>query len=324
MARTNQRFGSSHIIDVLRGANTEKIRNNHHDQLSTYGIGKDLSVKEWQHLAHAFLQQGLVGESSDGYHILRLNTVSREILRQQRDVYVPALPKRKEKVSARPEQKERTNRTDRTIADLLPEEAELFHHLRTLRKQLADAQGVPPYVVFADASLHAMAQMRPQSEANFARIPGVGRSKLATYGAYFTDEIRNYCVEHALTVDNMPPEDKKVEFTLSTTTASTHSTHTPTYQQTLEMYEQGMSIEEIAEARGIKPATVISHLIALIEDGREIDTSPLMPAERYDVVVDALHAVGGDLLKPVKEYLGDEYSYEEIRLVRAIRRKKNP
>ncbi len=324
VARTNQRFGSSHIIDVLRGANTEKIRNNHHDQLSTYGIGKDLSVKEWQHLAHAFLQQGLVGESSDGYHILRLNTVSREILRQQRDVYAPALPKRKEKVSARPEQKERTNRADRTVADLLPEEAALFHHLRTLRKQLADAQGVPPYVVFADASLHAMAQMRPQSEANFARLPGVGRSKLATYGAYFTDEIRNYCVEHGLTVDNMPPEDEKVEFTLSPTPTSIHSTHTPTYQQTLDMYEQGMSIEDIAGARGIKPATVLSHLIALIEDGREIDTSPLLPADRYDVVAAALHAVGGDMLKPVKEYLGDEYSYEEIRLVRAIRRQRTP
>ncbi len=323
VARTKERFGTRYIIDVLRGANTQKVRDYNHDQLSTYGIGKDLSVEEWQHLAHAFLQQGLMGESSDGYHILRLNTVSREILRQQRDVYVPALPKRKEKVSARPEQKERTNRTDRTIADLLPEEAALFHHLRTLRKQLADAQGVPPYVVFADASLHAMAQMRPQSEANFARIPGVGRSKLATYGAYFTDEIRNYCVAHALTVDNMPPEDEKVEFTLSTTTASTHSTHTSTFQQTLEMYEQGMSIEIIAEARGIKPSTVISHLIALIEDGREIDTSPLISADRYDVVAAALHTVGGDLLKPVKEYLGDEYSYEEIRLVRAIRRREN-
>ncbi|MEO8973154.1 MAG: DNA helicase RecQ [Ktedonobacteraceae bacterium] len=326
VARTNQRFGISYIIDVLRGANTEKIRNNHHDQLSTYGIGKDLSVKEWQHLAHAFLHQGLMGESSDGYHIILLNTVSRDILRKQRDVNVPALPKVGARFiapsSSSTRQKERQGKTDKMVADLLPEEAALFHHLRTLRKQLADAQGVPPYVVFADASLRAMAQMRPQSETNFARMPGVGRSKLATYGAYFTDEIRNYCVAHSLTVDNMPPEEEKVEFAISTTTASTHSTHTPTYQQTLEMYEQGMSIEEIAEARGIKPATVISHLIALIEDGKEIDTSPLLPTERYDVVAAALHAVGGDMLKPIKEYLGDEYSYEEIRLVRAIQRQK--
>jgi len=327
VARTNQRFGISHIIDVLRGANTEKIRNNHHDQLSTYGISKDLSAKEWQHLAHAFLQQGLMSESSDGYHIILLNTVSREILRKQRDVYVPALPK---KVGARfiapsstTRQKERQGKTDKMIADLSPEEAALFHHLRTLRKQLADAQGVPPYVVFADASLRAMAQMRPQSEANFARMPGVGRSKLATYGAYFTDEIRNYCVAHSLTVDNMPPEEEKVEFTLSTTTTSTHSTRTPTYQQTLELYEQGMSIEAIAEARSIKPSTVISHIVALIEEGKEIDTTALISADRYDVIAAALHAVGDDLLKPVKEYLGDDYSYEEIRLVRAIRRQKS-
>ena len=165
-----------------------------------------------------------------------------------------------------------------------------------------------------------MAQMRPQSEANFARMPGVGRSKLATYGAYFTDEIRKYCVEHGLSVDNMPPEEEKVEFTLSPTPTSTHSTHTPTYQQTLEMYEQGMSIEAIAEARSIKPATVLNHIVAIIEDGTELDITPLVPAERYDVIAAALRAVGGDLLKPVKEYLGDEYSYEEIRLVRAVRR----
>ncbi|HLX40123.1 MAG TPA: helix-turn-helix domain-containing protein, partial [Ktedonobacteraceae bacterium] len=168
-----------------------------------------------------------------------------------------------------------------------------------------------------DASLRAMAQMRPQSEVNFARMPGVGRSKLATYGAYFTDEIRKYCVEHGLTVDNMPPEDEKPEYTLSATPTSTHIS---THHQTLELYEQGMGIEAIAEVRGIKPSTVISHLITLVEGGEELDITPLVPADRYAVIAAALYAVGGDLLKPVKEYLGDEYSYEENRLVRATRR----
>jgi ATP-dependent DNA helicase RecQ len=333
VGRTNQRFGTRHIIDVLRGANTEKVRNNHHDQLSTYGIGKDLSVEEWQHLARAFLQQGLMSESTDGYHIIQLNTISREILRKQREVIVPALPKRKEKVSVQSAQKERPTRTDRNVfgqgekmaADLLPEEAALFHHLRTLRKQLADAQGVPPYVVFADASLRAMAQLRPQSEVNFARIPGVGRSKLATYGANFTGEIRNYCIEHNLSMDNMPPEDEKPEYTLSATPIARGqgeraSTHISTHQQTRELYEQGMSIKDIAEVRNLKPYTVIGHIIALAEGGEDIDIAPLVPADRYAVIAAALHAVGDDLLRPVKDYLGDEYSYEEIRLVRANKR----
>ncbi len=214
-------------------------------------------------------------------------------------------------------------------ADLLPEEAALFHHLRTLRKQLADAQGVPPYVVFADASLRAMAQMRPQSEANFARIPGVGRSKLATYGATFTGEIRDYCIEHNLSMDNMPPEDEKPEYTLSATPIARGqgeraSIHISTNQQTLELYEQGMSIEEIAAARNLKPSTIISHIIALAEGGEDIDIAPLVPTDHYAVIAAALHAVGDDLLRPVKEYLGDDYSYEEIRLVRAHRRLGKP
>ncbi len=317
VARTNQRFGMTHIIDVLRGANNQKIRDYHHDQLSTYGIGKDLSVKEWQLLARAFVKEGLLSESSDGYHILLLNENSRAVLRKQRDVFVPALPK---KISTRPEPKERLTRADKMAADLSPEEAALFHHLITLRKQLADAQGVPPYIIFAEASIRAMAQMRPQSEANFARMPGVGRSKLATYGAYFTDEIRKYCVEHGLTGDNMPPEEEKVAFSVSSTPAAPR---TSTYQQTLELYQQGVSIEAIAEARGIKPTTVISHIVAIIEEGTELDITPLVAPDRYDVIAAALQTVGGDLLKPVKEYLGDEYSYEEIRLVRAVQRQKS-
>lgn len=323
VGRTNQRFGTRHIIDVLRGANTEKVRNNHHDQLSTYGIGKDLSVEEWQHLARAFLQQGLMSESTDGYHIIQLNTISREILRKQREVSVPALPVGTRFIapSSPSTKKERPTRTDRMVADLLPEEAALFHHLRTLRKQLADAQGVPPYVVFADASLRAMAQIRPQSEVNFARIPGVGRSKLATYGANFTDEIRNYCIEHNLSMDIMPPEDEKPEYTLSSTPTSTHIS---THQQTRELYEQGMSVGDIADARGLKPSTVISHIVTLVEGGEDIDIAPIVSADRYAVIAAALRAVGGDMLKPVKEYLGDDYSYEEIRLVRAHRRHNTP
>src|SRR6266566_656483 len=163
VAKTGQRFGVRQVVDVLRGANTQKIRDNGHDRLSTFGIGKDLSADAWLYLGRALLQQGLVSQSTDGYPILRLNTLSWEILRKQCSVQVAEPP--------------RNVTTQKETRVLEPEAEQLFQHLRSLRKKIADEQGVPPYVVFPDTSLRAMAQQRPQSREQFAQIPGVGSSK---------------------------------------------------------------------------------------------------------------------------------------------------
>src|SRR6266581_3207187 len=134
IVRTQERFGMRHIVDVLRGANTQRIRDNRHDQLSTYSIGKDLSADAWLYLGRALLQQGLVSQSTDGYPILRLNTLSWEILRKQCSVQVAEPP--------------RNVTTQKETRVLEPEAEQLFQHLRSLRKKIADEQGVPPYVVF--------------------------------------------------------------------------------------------------------------------------------------------------------------------------------
>ncbi|MEO0409534.1 MAG: DNA helicase RecQ, partial [Cyanobacteria bacterium P01_A01_bin.135] len=163
VARCRERFGMAHIIDVLRGSKKQKVIQNGHHQLSTYGIGRDRSVDAWRTLCRALLHQRLVDETTDGYPVLRLNALSWEVLRKQRQVEV-ALPK-VEAIAT----KERA----------IPEEAEeLFQRLRALRKRLADAQSVPPYVVFADSSLRVMAQTRPTTLDAFAQVPGVGSRKL--------------------------------------------------------------------------------------------------------------------------------------------------
>lgn len=174
--RTQQRFGMRHIIDILRGANTQKICDYGHDQLPTYGIGKDLSADEWIRLGRALLHQGLVSETTDGYPVLRLNTLSREILRKQREVQIATPTQTRQEKTNAPTQ-------------LKPEEEALFKRLRSLRKHIADEQGIPPYIVFPDMSLRAMAQQRPQSEAQFAKIPGVGSRKLEAYFTPFTENV---------------------------------------------------------------------------------------------------------------------------------------
>jgi ATP-dependent DNA helicase RecQ len=191
----------------------------------------------------------------------------------------------------------------------------LFHHLRILRKRLADAQGVAPFVVFHDSTLLAMTQQRPQSKEQFAKIPGVGVSKLDAYLTPFTGAIRDYCELHNLAM-GLEPEPQKME----AVSASRVNGSSPTCLLTLELYKQGQNIREIARERNLSPRTVINHLTELIEGGEAVDVESLIQPGHYEIIVDALQQIGSELLKPIKEFLGDEYSYEEIQLVRAAMR----
>jgi ATP-dependent DNA helicase RecQ len=179
VARCRERFGMTHIIDVLRGSRKQKIEQNGHHLLSTYGIGKDRSIEAWKMLGRSLLHQGLVDETTDGYRILKLNKLSWEVLRKQRSVHIA--------ITQTPAAK--------ALADINSKGAEveiLFERLRKLRKQVADAQSVPPYVVFADSSLRLMAQQQPQTLEAFAEISGVGTHKLTQYGDKFVSEIRAF------------------------------------------------------------------------------------------------------------------------------------
>lgn len=319
IVRTRERFGMGYIIEILRGANTQKIREYNHEQLSTYGIGKDRSADDWRRLGRSLLHQGLLSETTDGYPILRLNSLSREVLRGQRDVQVamPAPVKVQEEVAAAEKKKSR-------FPELSPEEEGLFQHLRTLRKRLADELGVAPYIVFSDASLHDMARWRPLSLDHFSRMSGVGVRKQEAYYTPFTEAIRAYCEQHNLEMDLEPPQPAKPAKPEKPEKAAEEapiSAGPSTRQITLDMYREGLSIEEIAERRTLKASTIESHLAELLEAGEEIDIERLVPPSRYEVILNAFTQVGDGALKPIKEFLGDEYSYGEIRLVRSAMRR---
>ncbi|MEW6491792.1 MAG: DNA helicase RecQ [Cyanobacteriota bacterium] len=282
VARCRERFGMTHIIDVLRGSRKQKIEQYGHHLLSTYGIGKDKSVDQWKMLARSLLHQGLVDETTDGYRILKLNKLSWEVLRKQRSVQIA--------VTQEPVAK--------ALADINPRSAEieiLFERLRKLRKQLADAQSVPPYVIFPDSSLKLMAQQQPQTLEAFAKISGVVTNKVKQYGDKFVSEIRAFCQEQKLPV-SLPSD---------------------TQMTTLRYYQQGLSVEEIAKQRGIVHSTVINHLSELIEKNQPIDLNLLVSSERQKSIVKAIQTLGTNSLRSLREHLGEEYSYDEIRLVLA-------
>ncbi|MBD2251108.1 DNA helicase RecQ [Nostoc parmelioides] len=296
VARCKERFGMLHIIDVLRGAKKDKIIQYEHDKLSTYGIGKDRTVDEWRTLGRSLLHQGLLEQTSDGYSVLKLNALSWEVMKRQRQVFlsVPVA----QKLSL--------------IQDSPKfEEAEaLLHRLRSLRKQLADEQSVPPYVVFHDSTLKLMVQAQPQNLLEFSKLSGVGSHKLAQYGEKFIAEIRAYRQEKN-------PQEKPVNL------APTGSVVSDSEIQTLQLHQQGLSIAEIARKRKLSPATISTHLGKLIEKNQPVDLNQLVPLEHQQKIWQVLEVLGDIALTPIKEQLGESYSFEEIRLVREKWRQRN-
>jgi ATP-dependent DNA helicase RecQ len=289
-------YGTGYTIDVLRGSKEKRILLNQHDQLSTYGIGKDHSKEEWQNLARSLLHQGLLEETTDGYPVLQLNQLSWEVLRGKRQVMIAIAPQRRDVSKA-------TITTDNPAAEAL------FQRLQRLRKHLADEQGVPPYVVFSNATLRSMSHKQPQTQPQLAEISGVGSRKLAQYGATFLAEIIEFREENGLPIAGR----EIVDIQLPDTTPNIGQTHL----ETMRLHQQGLTPRGIAESRDLRLGTVLGHLAELLEMGYQIDLDQLVSPERQQAIMTAIGVVGDLSLSSIREKLGDTYGYDEIRLVRA-------
>jgi ATP-dependent DNA helicase RecQ len=189
LAQRGQRFGAATIIDVLRGARSERVLSRGHETLSVYGIGKHRSVAEWRTLARALTHQVLVEQTQDGYPVLSLNAESWRVLRAERGVEIAQSPT--------PARGKHAAQSSRRVPlapvgaqEAAPATGALFERLRALRKQLANEQGLPPYVIFHDATLREMALRRPLTLGQFADLPGVGSAKLTRYGERFIAALR--------------------------------------------------------------------------------------------------------------------------------------
>ncbi|MEH2225233.1 DNA helicase RecQ [Nostoc sp.] len=297
VARCKERFGMLHIIDVLRGAKKDKIIQYEHDKLSTYGIGKDRTVDEWRMLGRSLLHQGLIEQTSDGYSVLKLNAHSWEVMRKQRTVSLAVTTVQKISWEQGSEKAE--------VAEIL------LQKLRSLRKQLADEQSVPPYVIFHDSTLKLMVQVQPQNLTEFAKLSGVGSHKLAQYGEKFITEIRAY------------RQEKGLQNKSATSVSSAKSSSSYTELQTLQLHQQGLNIAQIAKKRNLSPATVSNHLEKLIEKNQPVDLNQLVPLEHQQKIWQVLEVLGDISLTPIKEQLGESYTFDEIRLVRSKWRREN-
>ena len=180
--RTGQYFGITHVVEVLRGAQTARVKSLGHDQLSTFGIGKDKSTEHWFSIARQLIHCGLLMQNLTRGSALQLTEAARSVLKAEQALML-AVP-RLQLVKTTAKQKRRSVSAN---AD-----SKLFAKLRHLRKQIADQENLPPYVIFSDVSLSEMSELMPTNDSQFLSITGVGHIKLDKYGEDFLAEIRQY------------------------------------------------------------------------------------------------------------------------------------
>jgi len=287
--RTGQRFGVNYLIDVLKGKQDDRIQHNGHDQISTFGIGEELNGVEWRGLYRQLIAHGYLDIDHAGHGAIRLTEKCRPLLRGEVTLQLRRLRK---------QEKGKKKRKGTRPSELRSCDQLLFEALRELRLELAQEQGVPPYIIFHDSTLQEMARSRPVSEEQLRYISGVGKRKLTLYGPQFLKLIRGHPLPELL--DNQLSD---------------------TINETLLLHSQGVSAEQIAQQRQLKLTSVYGHLAEAIEAGlvdvREV--LPLDDAQYHEIsaTLELLNICEEGRLKPLYEELDQAYDYGILKCVLA-------
>ncbi len=284
--RLKERFGMQYVIDVLKGAKSERIFHNRHQHLSTYGIGTEYTKKQWQAYLRELIQQGYLKIEGGQYPTLKLTEKSKNVLFDGEKVNLTVYKEIKPTVVKDADLKFDNN---------------LFERLRQLRKRIADERNVPPYIIFQDKTLKDMATRVPTTWSQLQNLFGMGESKLKRYGPRFLKEIIAYVQQIGLEIEqDTKPTKKKTAMT---------------EYKTMELLRQGLSINQVAKKRNIPVRTIYNHIERLILFGEEIILNNYIPTERQQVIRKAFHLSGVNNIEKVKQQLASEFPLEELRLV---------
>ena len=296
--RADEKFGAGHIADILLGSENEKILRWEHNKLSTYGIGKELTRKQWMHIARQLLTIGYLKQEGE-YHTLRLTPKALEALRK-RETIMGILREEMERVKKAGKKKEEIEYNNA-----------LFALLRQKRKELADEAGVPPYVIFSDRTLAEMAAYYPQSVSSLLKISGVGQVKLRQYGEDFLEIIEAYCEKHGLKEN--PKE-----------TVREKSDSHRRYVLVAEAYNAGETVQALMERYHVAAGTILDHLTRYLATGNKLRNGPDLQSltsvtpEQQQAAFAAFEELSPTFLKPVYDRLNGALNYDELKILRLL------
>ena len=287
--------GVNHIVEVLTGADTEKVRKFGHHELSTYGIGTEHSRAEWGAIGRELVRSGLLFQNTEKFSSLEITDAGRAALKARQKITLT------KPVTAPEPAKHRAG-------EITCDEG-LFDTLRALRKQLADERGVPPYIVFSDVALRQMARFYPQNDDEFSRISGVGDKKLVEFGAAFLAAIAAHLRANARQIF--------AEESFAAPVIPQRSKLNDSVRETLHFFRQGKDVPSIARIRGWKESTIYGHLEDALLAGEAIELNQLLTAEAQRDIGAAFAKFGFGNLPGVVESLAGRYLNGQCRVYRA-------
>ncbi|MCD8406533.1 DNA helicase RecQ [Tenacibaculum dicentrarchi] len=286
--RLREKEAMGTVVDVLRGAKNAGVLDKNYQTLKTYGIGADISWKDWQHYIVQLINQGFCQIAFHLNNNLQLTDFSKKVLFEGEKVQltIPVDIKKDVKVSST------KGRKKSVVKDTL------FERLRKLRYRIAQEEDIAAYLIFSDATLRALENERPQTDSAFLSISGVGQRKLEVYGGEFMEEIRAFIKEK---------KKGKKDTTL----------------ETYNLYKEGFSIDEIADKRSLKAQTIFSHLSKLYLEGKDVNLDKFIDENTIKLISNAKKVLKNEpTLKPYFEFLGEKVPYEQIRIGLTILQKK--
>jgi ATP-dependent DNA helicase RecQ len=284
--RMGEKEGSNMVIDVLRGSKRQEIIAEGYDKIKTHGAGAEVPSLDWQRYLMQMLNLGIIEMAYDENFALKITPFGKEILYNKRKIDLTVL-----QIISPAEKNIKTKK----IATLSPDE-ELFNHLRRVRRDFAVEENVPAYVIFSDATLDEMAKQKPMTESDLLLVSGVGEHKLNKYGASFLTAIINF-----------------------SPSSSTQKAKGSTYIETLNLYRQHISVEEISTLRGLALPTIFSHIAQLYLNGDIKSLAQFVNQDEVIKVKEAIKTTGENkIMKPLFEHLKEQVPYHKIRLAMAV------
>jgi ATP-dependent DNA helicase RecQ len=313
--RTGERFGAGHVADVLLGSKAGKVLQNGHDQVSTYGIGGELTRKQWMALARQLAQMGYLNQDGE-YRTLSLTIKAIDAL------------KNRVKIMGQLKEAEKRAGKDAKKKEALAYNDALFALLRQKRKELADEAGVPPYVIFSDRTLIEMSAYFPQSQESLLDISGVGQVKLREYGEAFLAVIQSYCGKHKIAERPHPrPLSQRERGEISSPTGrGARGEGELGVRTTLvaEAYNDGETIASLMKRYQVTAGTILDHLARYISAGNALRSGSDLPGltstspDEQQAAFAAFDELGAAYLKPVFDKLEGRVNYDELKILRLI------
>jgi ATP-dependent DNA helicase RecQ len=290
--RTGQRYGAHYVVDVLLGKDSERAQTLGHSTLSTFGIGGELTDKQWLSVFRQLLIRGHLQVDMESHGALRLTESARPILRGEQHLMLRRDIEKTERAK---------RRKSSDLPSQFPDSADeqLWQELRLLRRRLANEQGVPPYLILHDSVLQEMVSQRPTTMAELARLPGIGDRKLERYGANFLEIMETFGTPSAIPTTN----------------------HRNSAEESLALFQLGMNVDQIMLRRGLTRSTIFGHLIQAVNQGQadslEVVGMAKEEAASLEKTWRALPETDTMKLLPLFEAFNGRYDYEVLRCLRA-------